>query len=98
MTMSITTLSSTVYTNLVSSHVGRGRGNVRQRYVLCTRCHLLYVSSNFIYMNHGTLYIYGVSQTHSATCHSGIYLLSQYYFGTDSRCSFHYESRAIHFG
>ena len=30
---------------------------MRLRYVLCTSCPLLYVSSNFIYMNHGTLYI-----------------------------------------
>ena len=54
------------------------------------------VSSNFMYMNQGTLYM--VSASYSATCHSGIHLLSQYYCGTDSRCDFHYESRAFDFG
>ena len=39
------------------------------------------LSSNFIYMSTGTLYM--VSVRHSATCQSGIYLLRQCRFGID---------------
>ena len=71
--MSITTLSSTVYTNLVSGHVGRGEECEAE---VCTMHKLSStVSSNFMYMNHGTLYM--VSASYSATCHSGIHLLSE---------------------
>ena len=58
MTMSVTTLSSTVCTNLVSGHVGRGEECEAE---VCTMHKLSStMSSNFIYMNHGTLYMVSV--------------------------------------
>ena len=68
MTMSVTTLSSTVCTNLVRGHVGRGE---ECEAAVCTVYKLS--STNFIYMNHGTLYMVSVRHTQPHVVQAFIY-------------------------
>ena len=46
---------------------------MRLRYILCTSCPLLYVSSNFIHMNHGTLYMVSVRHIQPPVVQAFIY-------------------------